>query len=181
MSCKSWCLLFLHKVKLTSPSRGQKIYRRFDDDGEEEEEIDADDLGLLEHVSNGGRIIKPFKTMTRKSIKPTRLFQTEQQKQDRDVDKDEEADTDIEEGALSDNTTPITSPSTRSKTSTGAPAVPSSSRTSSSAKDAPNVPKGKKTSPFDGWRRLKPGSAVAPQASRSRKRAASQELDNGDN
>ena len=63
---------------------------------EEEEEIDTADLGLLEHVPDGAERL-PMKTLTRKSIKPKRLFQTEQQKKAREAEKEEEAATDIEE------------------------------------------------------------------------------------
>ena len=73
------------------------MYRRFDDMDEEEEVIDTGDLGLLEHVSDGAERL-PMKTLTRKSIKPKRLFQTEEQKRAREAEKEREASTDVEEG-----------------------------------------------------------------------------------
>ncbi|RMZ80956.1 hypothetical protein DV738_g2360, partial [Chaetothyriales sp. CBS 135597] len=51
--------------------RGKKVYRRFNDAFEEEEEIDDLDLGLLEHTDEASRRTRPLKTLTRKSIKPT--------------------------------------------------------------------------------------------------------------
>lgn len=152
------------------------MYRRFDDSGEEEEEIDLNDLGLLEHLSSGGRVIRPMRTLTRKSIKPTRLFQTEQQERDRDAAKHEEAVTDIEDEHFEDNMTPTSSPVRKSKRSAPSSTQPSSSTPAASSEIKAETPKRKRGSPFDSWPRLKSG-AVAPKATRSRKRAASQDLE----
>jgi hypothetical protein len=63
---------------------------------EEEEVIDTTDLGLLDRVPDGALRL-PMKTLTRKSIKPKRLFQTEEQKRAREAEKEEEAATDVED------------------------------------------------------------------------------------
>jgi hypothetical protein len=72
--------------------RGKKVYRRFaDDDEEDEEEIDERDLGLLSPATLEGQPRKPMKTLTRKSIKPTRLFQqSETEKAAREREREEE-------------------------------------------------------------------------------------------
>ena len=155
------------------------MYRRFDDEDDEEEEIDDDELGLLEHTPTGSNA-KPLRTLTRRSIKPKRLFQTEAQKEAREVQDEEEALTDIEEQSSQDEdasggvtiieSSPV-SPSYkigRSLRSTGkAHLIPS--------EDDLNTVEGrsnKKTSPFDSWPRLKSGGGPAPSASKGRKRGA---------
>ena len=57
-----------------------------DDEEDEQEEIDSDDLGLLEHSPESN--VKSLKPLTRRSIKPKRLFQTEAQKKAREVQDD---------------------------------------------------------------------------------------------
>ena len=139
------------------------MYRRFDDTGEEEEEIDAEDLGLLEHAEDGETRVKPLKTLTRKSIRPTRLFQSETQKREREREKEEEALTDVEDQATH---------------------VPESSETQrGSSKLAANVSskldkidKPRKASPFDSWPRVK-GSSRLSSTSKGQKRTASEALD----
>ena len=84
------------------------MYRRFDDMDEEEEVIDTTDLGLLDRVPYGASQL-PMKTLTRKSIKPKRLFQTEEQKRAREAEKEEEAATDVE-----DESTQVDAPATAS-------------------------------------------------------------------
>lgn len=76
-----------------------------------------------------------MRTLTRKSIKPTRLFQTEQQKAAREREQEEEAMTDHEDEA-SNSTSALALPAKDTK--------PTEPRTAS-----------KKTSPFDSWGRAK--------------------------
>jgi hypothetical protein len=74
------------------------VYKRFDDGSEEEETtLDASDLGLLEQTGTGTEALNLITPLTRKSIKPTRLFQTEAQKRAREAEKAEEEVTDIED------------------------------------------------------------------------------------
>lgn len=136
---------------LTYCSRGKKVFRRFDgEDDEEEEDIEGEDIELLSQAAVDGRRQRSLKTLTRKSIKPTRLFQTEEQKAAREREKEEEAATDVEDHSTS--TLPIAEPSTSEI----------KARTSD-----------KKTSPFDQWGRakktedgptLRPGKRTATDA-----------------
>ena len=143
------------------------MYRRFDDMGEEEEVIDAEDLGLLEHLPDGAERL-PMKTLTRKSIKPKRLFQTEEQKKAREAEKEREASTDVEEGGAPidvptetggvekvDLITP-TEPGRVLRSPKRAANGPSSSKTSVVEKVKEHH--GKNGSPFAAWKRVK-GSA----------------------
>lgn len=156
-SCKL-SLFGIVRLRLIDYSRGKKVYRRFDDTGEEEEEIDAEDLGLLEHADDGGSRLRPMKTLTRKSIKPTRLFQSETQKRDRQREKEEEAVTDVEDEAA-----PVAESS--------AAAASSSKANISSKLDKPRT-----ASPFDTWARVK-GPGRSSSTSKGQKRTASEALD----
>ena len=169
------------------------MYRRFDDGSEDEEEIDTADLGLLERNGDPSSIV-PLKTLSRKSIKPTRLFQTEEQKRTREAEKEEEALTDIEEHP---DATQLASPSTPAKVAeseTPATPPPTGRALRSTARiettDADHVDlvvveksklkKPKRASPFDSWKRVKVGtSAVATEPSKTRKRGADA-LEGGD-
>jgi hypothetical protein len=150
---------------LTILSRGKKVFRRFDDSHEEEEIIDEEDLGLLELAEDGTARMKPLKTMTRKSVKPKRLFQTEQQKLLREQAQQEEALTDIEEGdacaELETHTHGNTSQTDASVTRQGT--------------RSNNVKTRSKTSPFDSWPRIKGGSRSC-SASTGQKRSASEAI-----
>ena len=168
------------------------MYRKFDDASEDEEVIDTEDLGMLER--NGDiSSVAPLKTLTRKSVKPTRLFQTEEQKRAREAEKEEEALTDIE-GHPSNDTTRLSSPSTPTKISESqTPATPPPtgralrSTTKKETIDAhlanvsvderSKLEKPKKTSPFDSWKRVKTGAVVVPPKGKKR---ASDALDEGD-
>ena len=133
------------------------MYRRFNDaEEEDEEEIDAEDLGLLEHVENGEMTVKPLKTLSRKSIKPTRLFQKEKQKLACEREQEEEAPTDVDEAAAG--------PSNVNIDESAQPFVPSVEA---------GVDKPKKTSPFDTWPRVKAGSKAASSLAKTPKRKAS--------
>jgi hypothetical protein len=129
--------------------RGKKIFKRFDDSLEEEEVIDPEDLGMLSRTADAGQAVKALKTLTRKSVKPTRLFQKEQA-----VLPEEGADTDIE-AEVEIQAEPQASSSQEVE-----------SRGKSRSKvDAPN-----RASPFDSWPRVKSGTRRT--ASGAQKRSA---------
>jgi hypothetical protein len=143
-----------------SCSRGKKVYRRFDDDDDEEEEIDAEELGLLELNPEKSRV-KPLKTLTRRSVKPKRLFQNETQQEALENEAAEEALTDIEEGAEQNGNVEKSDV----ELSPASPTVKKGRSTRSS----------KKESPFDSWPRLKSGGDAFPpvsSASKGKKRGA---------
>lgn len=141
-------------------SRGKKVYRRFDDAGDEEEVIDPEELGLLARRHGTYETLKPLKTLTRKSIRPRRLFQEEKQASQ----IEEEAETEIEDhdqfkdDDLEEQEQPSPSRSTRSQ-----------------MKKVSVSGGSKKTSPFDSWPRLKSGSRSS--STRGRKRNASEALE----
>jgi hypothetical protein len=139
--------------------------------------------------------VAPLKTLTRRSIKPTRLFQTEEQKRTREAEKEEEALTDIDE-QLGQDATLLISPSTPTKfDESETPATPPpTGRTlrSTSKKDPSNnnlvsvsavenkAKKPKRASPFDSWKRVKAvTSRVVADPPKGRKRG-SDVLDDGD-
>jgi hypothetical protein len=134
------------------------VYRRFDDRAEEEEEIDVDDLGLLGHNQDGETRVKPLKTLTRKTIKPTRLFQTDTQKRLREREREEEALTDVEDHP------PVAESSTKPSANVSAKLEADDSI--------------RKASPFDSWRRVK-GSAPHRSTSKGQKRTSSEAFEDG--
>ena len=146
----------------TVSSRGKKVYRRFDDNDDDEEEIDATDLGLLEYSRGGPSVSKTLKTLTRKSIRPTRLFQTEEQKRAREHDHDEEIVTEVE-----DNDEPRSS-----SKANGVDTIDPVGADGPILKVGTSRPS--KSSPFDGWRRMKKGTNpdVEEKVAKGRKRAA---------
>lgn len=169
MCCK-FSLLEIHWNLLIVDSRGKKVYRRFTDRGDEEESIDGEDLGLLEHAANGTSEVKPLKTLSRRSIKPKRLFQTEVQKRAREEEKEEEAATDIEDGSadVGDGPSIATSLESASKLGRG---MRTRKRTLAaidrSSPEEQGSRSSQKGSPFDSWPRLKPGrGAGSPKAKR---------------
>ena len=138
--------------------------------------------------------MKLLKPLTRRSIKPTRLFQTEEQKQAREADKAEEEVTDIEEGRGIDVAEPtVPAPETsgtnrrsRRTAATKSTRTPNGNSTldkvDSGAEDvnggdSPTIEKTKKPgkgSPFDSWKRMKPGSGTAGASpNKGRKRTSS--------
>ncbi|EXJ87678.1 hypothetical protein A1O1_04602 [Capronia coronata CBS 617.96] len=160
--------------------RGKKVFRRFDDAGDEEEEIDPDELGLLSHTP-ARSTAKPMKTLTRRSIKPTCLFQTEEQRRARELEKEEEALTDIEgiEGSDGD----IAGDSTHDNHSaqkTSRSLRSSSKKVGADALDGTHLReavvrrtnKPKQASPFDSWPRVKHGLRTEAASLKSRKRPA---------
>lgn len=160
-------------------SRGRKVYRRFDDEDDEEEEIDSDDLGLLEQSPETN--VKTLKPLTRRSIKPKRLFQTEAQKKAREVQAEEEALTDIEDSASQtaevEESSPV-SPSLetgRSLRSNGKTRLFSSGVELNDTDTHPTTTTNK-TSPFDTWPRMKSGGGSATGPQKGRKRAAGDAL-----
>ena len=178
------------------------MFKRFDDGAEEEETtIDPNDLGLLDHTDADVEALKLLKPLTRRSVRPTRLFQTEEQKRIREAERAEEEATDIDEDlskdvAQSSGRTSDLVPSTRQLRSTTAPGstVTPNGHTLNEAEDSnteeasggrsPVIGRTKKTkkgSPFDSWKRVKAG-AVADSpvgASKGRKRTSSV-LDDGE-
>jgi len=158
---------------------------------DEEEVIDTQELGMLEHTPNGTAAVRPLKTLTRRSIKPTRLFQSEEQKRIREMEKEEEAATDIEDEAEFGSVdvpapTPTilnAKPASRSLRSTRSTAMVTSDDISEPAVGkTKNVKPPKKSSPFDSWPRLKAGSSSSAQASgapKTKKRGASEVLEDG--
>ncbi|KIW10469.1 hypothetical protein PV08_11433 [Exophiala spinifera] len=157
--------------------RGKKVYRRFNDDDDEEEEInpeDLEDLGLLEHTPKGTKI-KPIRTLTRRSIKPTRLFQTEQEERARELEKVEEALTDIEETADVNDDHLLSgeeSPTKRTRS------LRSAAKGSPRSEDGINGTSRKKGSPFDTWPRVKStAGTVSSSSTKGRKRAAAEAID----
>ena len=165
-------------------SRGKKVYRRFED-GEEEEEVDSEDLGLLEHTRAGTTAVKPLKTLTRKSIKPTRLFQTDEQKRARELEKEEEAATEIEDnveletihnGYIKSN---ADADPTLSAVKSGKRAVKAMSEDGGAAAEEATTTKRKINSPFDSWKRVKGATSKSSdeRASKTRKRNATEALE----
>ncbi|EXJ83028.1 hypothetical protein A1O3_06845 [Capronia epimyces CBS 606.96] len=156
--------------------RGKKVYRRFDDGEDVEEEIDSDDLGFLDLTSNQSSM-KPMKTLTRRSIRPTRLFQTEEQKRAREVEKEEEALTDIEgkddsDGELASDSRDSSLQTARLLRSTKKTNPVASDEAYLSAAGVRQTKRVKPASPFDSWRRVKSGMRMAGTTTKSRKRAA---------
>ena len=169
-------------------SRGKKIFRAFDSD-EEDEELDPSDLGLTESAENGVHASEPLRTLTRKSIKPTRLFQTEEQKRSREAEKEEEALTDIEDNSKDNEQIEVVDLITPKETSTvrhdpvpaikgpGKPLLSKIAKghleSDSDGSQSTNNSKSKKASPFDSWKRVKQGTVhKSPGASKGKKRVA---------
>lgn len=128
--------------------------------------IDPEALGLLERQPDAREIVKPLKTLTRKSIRPKRLFQQEQQPSQ----SDEEAETEIEDNDVgpsgADNADDVEDPEEQPS--------PSRSTRSQTKKIGANG-RGKKESPFDSWPRLKAGSRSS--SVKGRKRTAAEALE----
>ncbi|KAL2433525.1 hypothetical protein ABEF95_004200 [Exophiala dermatitidis] len=169
--------------------RGKKVYRRFDDGGEEEEEIDPEELGLLEHTPSRSSV-RPLKTLTRRSIKPTRLFQTEKLQRAAEAEKEEEAPTDIEDDEDSGTVRPDQSNVSKSNDPVSAPSTVRSLRSSKKPNTiaADEIPqrevtvhqqakKAKQGSPFDTWPRVKSGMRSSGTSAKFRKRSADESLD----
>ncbi|RVX68150.1 hypothetical protein B0A52_08658 [Exophiala mesophila] len=134
--------------------RGRKIYRPFNDETDESEIIAAEDYASAEDVNDADR--KPMRTLTRKSIKPTRLFETEVQKRARDLEREEEADTDIEDSSNWHNSKIIVQnedPHSEAKLD------PPTSDESGEDHRTRRSHRSKKGSPFDTWPRVRGSSA----------------------
>jgi hypothetical protein len=97
-----------------------------------------------------------MRTLTRKSIKPTRLFESEEDKAARERARQEEEATDVEARTSEDE-------------------FPRTNGSSKSLK-TPTQSADKKVSPFDKWPRLKKGSREG-STSKALKRTASDALD----
>lgn len=156
------------------------MYRRFNDEGDDEEGIDEEDLGLLGHTTNGTTDVKPLKTLSRRSIKPKRLFQTEAQKRAREEEKEEEAATDIEDqgDGTEDGPSNPTPHAPESKFGRGMRSkkhtMPSLDQSSPDEQSTRNSQKG---SPFDSWPRLKPGPRGVGGSQKGKKRGANEAVD----
>ncbi|ERF77107.1 hypothetical protein EPUS_08674 [Endocarpon pusillum Z07020] len=175
--------------------RGKKVFKRFDDGSEEEETtVDPNDLGLLEHSSADADTLKLLKPMTRKSIRPTRLFQTEEQKRAREAEKAEEEVTDIDEEpsvGAAESSASTQAPSTNKRQSRRTTATSSTETPKEHTPNDTEHPKAegtgdgessvvgktkttKRGSPFDSWKRVKPGSSASTVAAgKGRKRTSS--------
>ena len=171
------------------------MFKRFDDGSEEEETtVDPDDLGLLEHRGADVDALKLLKPMTRKSIRPTRLFQTEEQKRAREAEKAEEEVTDIDEEpsvGAAESSASIQAPSTNKRQSRRTTAASSTETPNEHTPNDTEYPKAedagdgespavgrtkttKRGSPFDSWKRVKPGSSASTVAAgKGRKRTSS--------
>lgn len=140
--------------------------------------IDTEDLGLLEHTPNGTTELKPLKTLSRRSIKPKRLFQTDAQKRAREEEKAEEAATDIEDqdDGAEDGPSPSVSSEFASKFGRGLrskkPIISAAGRDSPEEQEARSS---QKSSPFDSWPRLKPGPRGGAVSQKAKKRGANEE------
>jgi hypothetical protein len=117
---------------------------------DEDEEISDGDVGLLAYADGDATRARPLRTLTRKSIKPTRLFETEEQKKLRKEQAEEEAVTDLEDVEDGDG--------------------------ADESVKLKQAKAGKKSSPFDSWPRLKKGSRDV-SLSKASKRSASDALD----
>jgi hypothetical protein len=118
----------------------------------------------------------PLKTLTRRSIKPTRLFQTEAEKRARELEKEEEALTDIEE-TTDGSGDQSGSPSEKSPAKAGR-SLRSAAKASPHSENGSAVRSGKKGSPFDTWPRVKSGTrAAASSTTKGRKRSAAEAVD----
>lgn len=162
--------------------RGRKIFRKFESDDEEEQlEIDPEDLGLLQHsgtAMDAGTLRRP---LIRKNIKPTRLFQQQGQKRSQEIEREEEAVTDIEDACnksqnqhASGSVTPHDDSSHRDSSSAARTSVQSfitkeHLEAESDGSAVASASGAKKASPFDSWKRVKKGSAS--QIGKGKKRA----------
>jgi hypothetical protein len=102
--------------------------------------------------------------LTRKSIKPTRLFQSELDKRAKSREREEEAATDVEEETAAESV------AESSNHVNGA--APKGSFTAK----VEEMEKSRKSSPFDAWPRVK-GSSRPSSASKGQKRSAAEALD----
>ena len=131
--------------------------------------IDPEELGLLSRQANGHEIVKPLKTLTRKSIKPRRLFQDERSAEPLPTQSDEEAETELEDHLLANDH------DHEDEDEQSSPFRATRSRT----REVSNSGGSKKASPFDTWPRLKSGTRTSGSvpASKGRKRTAAEALD----
>ena len=165
---------------LTSLSRGKKVYHKLPEDSEGSEEIELDDLGLTQTFTNSDqpaplRRIKPLK---RRSIKPTRLFQSEKQIRDREAELEDEISTDVEAGSVSGAVKGVTDKSDEEeRLPLSTPRKSPRSKKTRKDLNGSDTEKPSKfvrkpdTSPFDSWKRVKGGS---PAAGRGKKRTSDQ-------
>lgn len=156
------------------------MYRKFKDNPGEEDQYMSDDMG----------------TLSRKSIKPKRLFQTAEQVRVREAEKAEETVTDIEEEHEASSSLSIANVQEARLPSTGTPATNLSTLDIDEA-DATSTPPGQvgiagidvgaadsamKNHSFGLWKRAKPHTGSPTRSSnRGRKRtSATQDVDTED-
>ena len=127
------------------------MFRRFNDAGDDEEEFEVDEPGLLSYSNDSVQRTRPMRTLTRKSIKPKRLFESEEDRLARLKGKEEEIATDIDDRASEEEISTATA---------------SHKHVKGSIKSGD-----KKTSPFDKWPRLKKGGRGASSEKSTKKSA----------
>ncbi|KAL9618282.1 MAG: hypothetical protein Q9160_006993 [Pyrenula sp. 1 TL-2023] len=178
--------------------RGRKIYRKFneEDDAEEaaESPIDVSDLELLGQSTDPKRPhptrMRNIRPLTRQSVKPTRLFQSEKKARERAAKKEDEISTDVEEDASSSSTATPDTPIVRLETEAVNPLSPGRTLRSDTLIKAPvesddekpsevSKKKGKKSSPFDSWKRVKKGSGETTAKGKKRDLDEANEMPTG--
>ena len=186
-------------TQLTSPSRGKKIYRKFEVDPDDDESGDM--TVATAHGSAGHR------PLTRSSIKPRLLFPTKSPHQTEQVDvniTDEEAVTDIEDPHAHDSDMTELAPETEEEalvTPVKPSFIPTSPPTTGRATRAsikkaaldssPMGPEpvevnprfvvkhGRTASPFDNWRRTKASGAGGAKSRKREGDSLEREADEG--
>ncbi len=175
MSPRTPCSTSESRANISVQSRGKKIFRKFEDDTQSNnngvDDFNSDDWDESEiTVAGTSPRLRPF---TRSSIKPRLLFPPEEQHQARTAKAvlvDEEAITDIEEqvgdSEMTDVTAdteedPLVTPTKNTFTPASPPATGRATRGGAKRAAAPEpleyLPTVKKASPFDSWKRGKAG------------------------
>ncbi|KAL9112113.1 MAG: hypothetical protein Q9227_003490 [Pyrenula ochraceoflavens] len=168
----------LDKDSVVYVFRGKKIVKKLPEESEESEETDLAGLDITQtfNSSDAPAPLRKVRPLTRRSIKPTRLFQTEKRIRDEKAAKEDEIVTDLEED-LSDTlvkapedkgnedgatTSASTRTSPRSKSKKTHAVEEDCEKTSKAARQ----PK-QEASPFDSWKRVK-SSHSAPSKGKKR-------------
>ena len=122
-------------------------------------------------MEDGESKARPLRTLTRKSIRPTRLFQSEVQKVAREQEQEEEAPTDVDEASTAANSFDVT---TAKDTAND---LAESSQSSTTVTRRRSADTAKKASPFGSWKRIKSGGKGSASSSKGQKRTASQAVE----
>lgn len=174
--CKFFCIDYVLNPADLYFSRGKKVYRAFNDEGDEAEEIAVEDYASLGDAPRGSTSPKPLKTLTRKGITPTLLFPSEEQRRAREAEKEEEADTDIEHPTELGDGSKIVLQGHKDKARSSRQRKSKRGHLTSdeSSEDHQNEEAGrsKNGSPFDTWPRVKSIGSVS--ASKGKKRGVSE-------